>query len=129
MFAATFGVGQALWTMFWFFLFVIWIMLLFRVFADIFRSDMSGAAKVVWALFVIVAPYLGVFVYVIARGGKMAENEMRVAAAQEDAVKSYIRSAAGSTSIAEELERLVALRERGVLSDEEYASAKAKLVS
>jgi predicted membrane protein len=129
MLSATFGVGQALWTMFWFFLFVIWILLLFRVFTDIFRSDMKGIAKLIWLLFVIITPYLGVFVYLIVRGGKMTENEIKAAQAQEAAVQSYIRQAAGSTGVADELERLAGLRDKGVLSEAEFQAAKGKLIS
>src|SRR4051812_18166546 len=74
---AEFGVGQVLWSMMWFFLFFVWIMLLFQVFIDIFRSpDLGGFAKVMWVLFVVVLPYLGVFVYLIARGHKMAEHRV-----------------------------------------------------
>lgn len=130
MLAATFGVGQVLWSLFWLFLFVIWIILLLRVFTDIFRSrDLSGAVKVIWTLFVIITPYLGVFVYLIARGGKMAENELRVAQAQEDAVRSYIRDAAGGGGVASELERLASLRDQGVIDADEFARLKAKLLA
>lgn len=63
MLAAEFGVGQAVWTMFWFFIFFLWIMLVFQVVVDIFRStDLSGVMKALWVLFVFVTPYLGVFV-------------------------------------------------------------------
>ena len=72
---AEWAVGQVFWSMLWFFLFFIWIWLLITVFADIFRSpDMGGGAKAVWTIFVIVLPYLGVFVYLIARGHKMQEH-------------------------------------------------------
>lgn len=129
MFAAEFGVGQVLWSMVWFFLFVIWIMLVFRVFADIFRSnDMGGVAKVIWTLLVILTPYLGVFIYLILRGGKMAANENQVAIQQEEAVRGFIRNAAGGTGAADELERLVSLRDRGVIDANEYAALKAKVI-
>jgi ABC-type multidrug transport system fused ATPase/permease subunit len=129
MILAEFGVGEVLLSMFWFFLFFLWIMLLFRVFADVFRSrDLSGVAKVLWLIFVIVLPYLGVFVYLIARGGKMAEHEIADAQAQESAVRDYIRSAAGTGSAAEELTRLADLRERGVIDEAEFAAMKAKVV-
>ena len=129
MLLATFGVGQVLLSMFWFFLFFIWIMLLFRVIADIFRShDISGAMKVIWLLFVIVTPYLGVFVYLIARGGHMANNEMAAMQSQDAAAREYIRAAAGSTGTADELARLAELHKAGTLSDAEFAAAKAKIV-
>jgi hypothetical protein len=128
---AEFNVAQVVWSMVWFFLFFVWIMLLFRVFGDIFRStDLSGFAKVLWLLFVIVTPYLGVFVYLIARGKKMAENDMEMMKAQDAAMQDYIRSAAGgATSAAAELERLAALKEQGVIDDAEFAAAKAKILS
>ena len=72
---ADFGTGQVFWSMLWFFLFFIWIWLLIVVFSDIFRSpDLSGWGKALWSIFVIVVPYLGVFVYLIARGHKMQEH-------------------------------------------------------
>ena len=77
LFAAEFGTGQVLWSMLWFFLFFMWIMLVFRVFGDIFRDQETGGfAKVLWIVFIIVLPFLGVFVYLIARGNKMAEREV-----------------------------------------------------
>ena len=84
--AAEWGTGQVFWSMLWFFLFFIWIYILIVVFSDIFRShDLSGWAKALWVIFVIVVPYLGVFVYLIARGHKMAEHAAEAAAAQDAA--------------------------------------------
>ncbi len=75
MLAYEWGSGQVLWSMVWFALLLIWIYLLITIFADIFRSqDLSGGAKVAWILFVLIAPYLGVFVYLIARGNTMYER-------------------------------------------------------
>ena len=123
-----FGLLDLFWSMLWFFLFITWIMLVIRVFADIFRSpDMGGAAKVVWVLFVIFLPLLGVLVYIIARGGKMTEHEIASAQARDDAMRTYVQQAAGtSASAADELAKLVQLRDSGVLSPEEFAAAKAK---
>ncbi len=71
--AAEWGTGQVFWSMMWFFLFFIWIWLLVIVFTDVFRShDLSGVAKALWVIFIILLPYLGVFVYLIARGHKMS---------------------------------------------------------
>ena len=131
MFADDFGVGQVVWSLLWFFLFLVWIMLLFRVFGDIFRStDMRGFTKVVWTLFVIVLPYLGVFCYLIARGDKIAAREANEARAYEESVRAYIRDAAAPTSasVADELEHLDGLRQRGVIDDAEFARLKAKVV-
>ena len=100
------------WSMLWFTLFFIWIWLLIVVFADIFRShDLGGFAKVLWVIFVIVLPYLGVFVYLIARGHKMSEHAEEAARAQDAAARAYIQDAAGtSTSAADELSRLADLK-------------------
>lgn len=127
---ADFGVGQVVWSFVWFFLFFVWIMLLFRVFGDLFRStDMRGVTKVLWVLFVIVLPYLGVFCYLITRGDKMAAREVGDAQAREESVRQYIRESAGtSASPADELERLASLRERGVIDDAEFARLKAKVL-
>ncbi|WP_227462311.1 SHOCT domain-containing protein [Desertimonas flava] len=130
MFGADFGVGQVVWSFVWFFLFFVWIMLLFRVFGDLFRStDMRGVTKVLWVLFVIVLPYLGVFLYLITRGDKMAAREANEARAYEDSVRQYIRESAGtSASAADELERLASLRDRGVIDETEFGRLKAKVL-
>jgi len=117
-------------TMLWFFVFVLWLMLLFRVFADIFQSDMRGVAKAVWVIFVIVLPLIGVLIYLIARGDKMAQREIESFRAQDEAMRDYIRSAAGGApSPAEELARLADLKDRGALDDAEYAAMKAKVIA
>ena len=86
---AEFGTGQVFLSMMYFFLFFIWIWLLIVVFGDIFRShDLGGFAKALWVIFVIVVPYLGVFVYLIARGHKMSEHAMEAAQAQDAAQRA-----------------------------------------
>ena len=101
------------------------------VFVDIFRShDMGGFAKALWVLFVIVLPYLGVFVYLIARGHKMAEHAQQAAQAQDAAAKAYIQQAAGTSgSTADEIQRLADLKAQGVISDAEFEAGKAKALS
>lgn len=117
------------WAMLWFFLFFIWLMLLFRIFADIFRSeDMGGWAKAFWTLFVVVLPVLGVLVYVIARGNGMAERDLHQYQEAEAATQKYIRETAGSSSTADELTKLAALKDSGVLTAEEFAAQKATLL-
>lgn len=125
-----FGTGQVLWSMLWFFMFFIWIWLLITVFADVFRShDLSGVAKFLWVFFVILMPFLGVFVYFIARGHKMSEHALEAAQAQDAAARAYIRTAAGSAaSPADELARLADLKANGVIDDAEYSKLKAKVV-
>jgi hypothetical protein len=117
-------------SMFLFFLFVAWIWLLISVYADVFRSDdLGGAAKAFWVLFVLLLPYVGVLVYLIARGGKMQERSVAAAARAERAAETYIREVAGATSTADELTKLGALRDQGVLSAQEFEAEKAKLLA
>jgi type VI protein secretion system component VasK len=126
--AEEFGTGEVLWSMLWFFLFFIWIWILIVVFGDIIRShDMSGWAKALWSIFIIFVPYLGVFVYLIARGGKMQEHAAQAAQQQDAQFRQYVQSAAATTpSPADEIARLADLREKGVISDAEFDQAKAK---
>ena len=131
MTAAEFGTGQVVWSFLWFFMFFIWIWLLIAIFGDIFRSrDLSGWSKAFWSIFIIVLPYLGVFVYLIARGGKMHEHGIEAAQAQEQATRQYVQSVAGSASSpASQIAQLAELRDQGVLSDAEFEQAKAKALS
>src|SRR5215469_4639245 len=100
-------------TMLWFFLWVLWIFLLFWIIFDVFRSrDLSGWSKALWLIFIIVLPFLGVFVYLIARGGSMHERSARDAQAQDQQFQEYVRSAAG-----------------GVITDAEFQQGKAKILA
>jgi hypothetical protein len=120
------------WTMMWWFLWIAWIVLLVKVIADIFRSrDMGGLAKALWAIFVIIIPWLGVLVYLIARGDKMSERDYEQARAQDAAFRSYVQEAAGSGGggTADELSKLAALQAQGVISEAEFAQQKAKLLA
>jgi hypothetical protein len=99
------------------------------VFADIFRSDMGGGAKALWSIFVILAPFLGVFIYVIANGKAMGQRDIAAAQQRDAETQAYIRQAAGSGGNADELAKLAALRDQGALTDEEFAAQKAKLLS
>ena len=119
------------WTMLELFLWVLWFFLLFRIIVDIFRSDdLGGWGKTLWLIFVIVLPFLGVFVYLIARGSSMGERDARQAQEADAAARAYIQSAAGtSTSTADELAKLASLRDQGVITDAEFAAQKAKVLS
>ncbi|OKK21891.1 hypothetical protein AMK16_01125 [Streptomyces sp. CB00455] len=118
------------WTMMLCFLWVLWFMLLFRVIGDIFRDDeMSGWGKALWTFFVIVVPYLGVFVYLIVRGRGMGERELKRVQQQEQAFRSYVRQSAGTTGQADELTRLAGLKDRGDITAAEYEQAKAKVLA
>ena len=130
MLAYNYPLGGAFLTMLWFFLWVIWIIILFRVIFDIFRShDMGGWAKAGWTIFVVVLPFLGVLIYLIARGKSMQERAMQRAAQQERDFRGYVQEAAGGTSSADQLSKLADLKERGVLTDAEFETEKAKVLS
>lgn len=118
------------WTMLWLFLWILWIFLLVRILTDVFRSsDLSGWGKAGWTIFLIVLPLLGALAYLIVRGGSMHEREVRQASDAEQAVRSYVQTLAGtSASTAEELAKLAELRDRGVLTDDEFVAQKAKLL-
>ncbi|MGA2835224.1 MAG: SHOCT domain-containing protein [Acidimicrobiales bacterium] len=128
MLAYTYPLADLLWTMLEVFLFVVWIWLLFIVFADIFRShDMNGWVKALWVIFVIVLPFLGILVYLIARGDKMHEHEVHDAAEQKRAFDDYVRQAAGTGPV-DDLAKLADLKDKGVLTDSEFESEKAKIL-
>ncbi len=132
MLASTnYPVLDAFLTMLWFFLFVIWIWLLIMVFIDIFRShDMGGLAKALWVIFIIILPFLGVLVYLIARGGKMHERAAAEAAQQQKAFDTYVRQTASSgDSSADQLSKLADLKSQGVLTDAEFEAQKAKILA
>jgi hypothetical protein len=113
-----------------FFLFVAWIWVLIAVIADIFRShDMGGFAKALWVIFVILIPWLGVLVYLIARGDHMTQRHVDDAYAMDQAQRAYIQDAAGGTSTADELSKLASLRDSGEITADEYASLKAKAMA
>ena len=127
--ASEWGTGQVFWSMLWFFLFFIWIWLLVIVFTDVFRShDLSGWAKALWVIFIILLPYLGVFVYLIARGHKMQEHAVEAAQAQDQAMRTYVQSVA-PVSAADELAKLADLKAKGVIDDAEYERLKAKALA
>jgi len=117
--------------MLWFFLFIAWIWLLFMIITDIFRSrDLHGWGKAVWIVFIIFLPLLGALVYLIARGGKMAERSMQEAADRDKQTREYIRSVSSNgASTADEIDKLAQLRAAGTLTDEEFQAQKARLLA
>jgi hypothetical protein len=132
MIASSYPILDAFLTMLYFFLFIIWIWLLITVFIDIFRSsDMGGGAKALWVIFVIILPFLGVFVYLLARGGKMHERAAAEAAQQQQAFDSYVRQAAGAegADTASQLSKLADLKSQGVITDAEFEAQKAKVLA
>jgi hypothetical protein len=119
------------WTIFEVFLWVIWIWILIWIFIDIFRSrDLSGWAKALWFLFVLFIPLIGVLVYLIVRGGSMHERAVQDAQQQDKEFRQYVQQAAAGTpaSTADQLSKLADLRDRGVISAEEFDREKAKVL-
>ena len=130
MVLAEFGTGQVFWSILWFTMFFIWLWLLIMVFGDIFRSqDLSGVSKAIWTIFVILVPYLGVFVYLIARGHKMSEHQVAAAQQADAQQKAYIQSVVSNAgSPAEELAKAADLKDKGLIDDAEFAAMKAKIL-
>ena len=120
------------WTMLWLFLWIAWLFLLFRVFADIFRNhEMGGWSKALWSIFVIILPFLGVLIYLIVHGTDMTKRDMKQMEDQRAAMDSYIRQTAGGGGgggTADELSKLAGLRDQGVITEEEFAAQKAKIL-
>jgi hypothetical protein len=130
LFAYDYPLLGVLWTMFVFLLWITWFFLLFRVVADIFRShDLGGLGKAAWLFFVIVLPFLGVFIYVIARGEAMGRRDIEAAQAQKQAFDSYVRGVAGDGGTADQLAKLADLRQQGVITDAEFEREKAKVLA
>lgn len=129
---AEFGSGELLWSMLWFFMFIIWFWLLMTVFGDIFRSDdLGGWGKALWIIFIVVFIWLGVLVYFIARGKGMQERSIKAMQAQQAAQQDYIRTVAGTStsSTSEEIARLADLRDKGAITDDEFQALKAKTIA
>jgi ABC-type multidrug transport system fused ATPase/permease subunit len=128
--AASYPFLDVLWSMFIFFMFVIWIWLLITVFADIFRRhDTSGFVKALWIIFVIILPYLGVLIYIIAEHGGMQERAMKQAEAQQAHMDAYVKSVAGSGGAAAEIEKAKGLLDSGAITQAEFDSLKAKALA
>jgi hypothetical protein len=120
----------AFWTVLEIFLWILWIWVVIYVFIDIFRSrDLSGWAKALWFLFVLFIPLIGVLVYLIARGGEMHERAVRDAQQQDQEVRRYIQQAASEPNSADQLTKLADLRDRGVITADEFDREKAKVLA
>ena len=119
------------WSMLVFFVWVLWFILLFRVIIDIFsRHDIGGGGKVLWILFVILLPFLGVFVYLIAENDGMTQRTMAKAQAQQQQMDEYVRTTAGSGGgAAAEIDKAKQLLDSGAISQAEFDAIKAKALA
>ena len=127
---AAYSFGDVMWTMFVFFAWIIFFWLLFIVFGDLFsRHDLSGWAKAGWTIFVIILPYLGIFVYLIASGKGMGERAAARAQSQQAQVDDYVRSVASDVSPADQIAKAKQLLDAGTISQADFDQLKAKAVA
>ena len=128
--AADYPFLDVFWSMLVFFVWVMWFMLLFHVIADVFRRrDASGGKKTLWLLFVLFVPFLGVFVYLIANSDDIAQRNAEQMAARQAQTDEYVRSVAGSSGAAAEIEKAKGLLESGAINQQEYDAIKAKALA
>jgi hypothetical protein len=124
---AEFGSGQVLWSVFWIFLFVLWFWLLIAIFGDLFRDkSLSGVAKAAWCIFVIVLPYLGIFLYLIIRGHGMSDRALAAAKDQQAQFDSYVRETAGTAGPADQIARAKQLLDEGAIDQAEFDRLKQR---
>ncbi len=131
MLAYDYPILGVFWSMMIFFLWFAWIMLVFRIIMDVFSNhEMKGIMKAFWLIFVIILPWFGVLIYLIANGSDMAQRNVDRQQASQDEFASYVRQTAGpANGSADELTKLAGLRDSGVLTDEEFTAQKSKLLA
>jgi hypothetical protein len=128
--AADYPFLDVLWSMIIFFAWVAWLFILFRVIADIFRNhDSSGWGKAAWLIFVIVLPFLGVLIYLIANGDDMGKRDMAQARAAQADMDEYVKSVAGSGGAAAEIDKAKQLLDSGAITQAEFDAIKAKAIA
>ena len=128
--AADYPFLNILWSMIIFFAWVAWLFILFRVIADIFRRhDTSGWGKAAWLVFVIVLPFLGVFIYLIANGDEMGQRDLDQARAAQTSMDDYVKSVAGSGGAAAEIDKGKQLLDSGAITQAEFDAIKAKAIA
>ena len=128
--AADYPFLDFLWSMLLIFLWIAWFFILFRVIVDIFRRhELSGFGKVLWLIFVIILPFLGVFVYIIVEGRKMGERDLQEAQKSQAQFDSYVQSVASSGGAAAEIERAKSLLDSGAITQQEFDAIKAKALA
>jgi hypothetical protein len=130
MLAADYPFLDILWTMLIFFAWVIWFWLLITVFADLFRRhDIGGGMKTLWIIFVILLPFLGVFIYLISQGKNMAERNVKGMQAQQAQMDAHIKSVASTGGAADEIDKAKKLLDSGAITQAEYDAIKAKALA
>lgn len=124
-----FGLWDVIVSVFWFMLLVAWFWMIMNILGDLFRDrELSGGAKALWALFIVIVPWLGVLIYILVRGDSMNAREQQRAKDHEANLRSYLSSTAEPT-ISQQLRELTELRDLGVLTPAEYEQAKAKALT
>jgi hypothetical protein len=122
--------GQAMWTMFVFFMWILWFWLLITVFGDVFRRhDIGGWGKAGWTIFVILLPFLGVFIYLIAEGKSMGERNMRQVQDAQAQMDAHVRSVANASDPADTIAKAKSLLDSGAITQAEYDQMKAKALA
>jgi hypothetical protein len=130
MLATTWGDGQVVYSILWFFLFFIEVWLAVSIFIDIFRShDLKGWAKALWILFVFALPLVGILAYFIFRGDKMRAHQIQAARDKQDYARDYFQRVGGGHSVADEISKLVELKNNGTITEAEYEQMKAHVIS
>jgi hypothetical protein len=130
MVVAAYSFGDVLWSMFVFFLWVLWFWLLFTVFGDLFRRhDIGGGAKTLWTIFVIFLPFLGTFVYLIAEGKGMGERQLQRVQASQNQMDTYVRTVASTGNAADQIAKAKELLDNGTLTQAEFDQVKAKALA
>lgn len=128
--ASAYPFADAMWTILVFFVWIAWFMLLFRILGDIFsRRDIGGGAKTLWIIFVLIVPFLGVFVYLIAENDGMTQRAMERVQQQQAQMDDYVRSVAPSGGPAAEIEKAKGLLDSGAISQSEFDAIKAKALA
>ena len=126
--ASSYPFLDVLWTMFIFFLWIIWFWLLFTVFVDVFRRhDIGGGKKALWLIFVIILPFLGVFIYIIVENDGMTQRNLDRAKAQQAQFDSYVRETAGGS--AAEIADAKKLLDEGTITQAEFDAIKQKALA
>jgi hypothetical protein len=130
MLMSDFGLLDVFLSMFWFFLLISWMWLIISIFGDVFRDrELGGGQNALWILLLIVLPWLGAIVYLIARGNSMNQRTLQAAQDREAGMRAYVQQAAGTSSTADELAKLGELRAAGTITPEDFELAKAKVLA